>query len=246
MERPPLKRRFREGMRRLGREHLPPLLYRYPIALRNWRRGEPEIRLLPSLVRPGSVAVDVGAFLGAYTFFLRRLAGHVHAFEPQPACARFLRRAYPRRVTVHECALSDHAGRAALHGGEGPDQGARIGEENGRGRMVELKRLDDFALEEVGFIKIDAEGCESKVLKGADLTLRRWRPVLLVEIEQRHLEVPIAEVFREVRELGYRGSFLCLGERLPLDRFSLEAHQLARLQGDRSRPYINNFIFEPS
>ncbi len=245
MNRPPLQRRLKTGLRHLGRERVPPLLYRYAIALRNWRRGEPEIRLLPELVRPGCVAVDVGAFLGAYTFFLRRLAREVHAFEPQPACARFLTRAYPRRVTVHTCALSDHEGVAALLGDEGPDQGARIGEGSGTGREVQLKRLDDFGLREVGFIKIDAEGCESKVLAGAEQTLSCWRPVLLVEIEQRHLQRPIDEVFREILGRGYAGSFLCRGERLPLARFSLEGHQLARLNGDRSRPYINNFIFEP-
>jgi len=233
------RRRWRAFSRRL----LPPRLLKHQIAWRNWRRGEPEIRLLGTLVPPGRPAADIGAHLGAYTYFLRRLAPEVHAFEPQAACARFLRAAYDHRVRVHECALADYEGRAPLTAG---GQAARLAAgAAGAADRVAVTRLDAFALANLGFAKIDAEGAESAILAGGRATLARCRPVLLVEIEQRHLARPIAEVFEQILALGYCGEFLLDGALQPLARFSLAGLQTARLQGDRRAPYVNNFIFRP-
>lgn len=227
---------------------LPPRVRKYLIAQRNWRRGEPEIRLLRQLVDPHRAAVDVGAHMGAYTFFLSRLCRRVHAFEPLAECAAFLRAAYGPHVEVHACALSDHSGQARLlTGGAGVAQTARLGEA-GAGEpavTVEVRRLDEFELGEVGFVKIDAEGAECAVLRGAAGLLARCRPVLLVEIEERHVGERFAGELAFVESLGYRGSFLLEGALQPLARFDLETLQRARLRGDRSRPYINNFVFEP-
>ncbi|MCC7410516.1 MAG: FkbM family methyltransferase [Gammaproteobacteria bacterium] len=225
---------------------VPARLLKYSIAWRNWRRGEAEIHLLGTLVDGRRDAVDVGAYRGAYTFFLARLARAVHAFEPQPDCARFLRRAYGRRVQVHECALADTTGSARLELRGGPQsQAARLGAPAAAGIDVTLERLDDFGLDDVGFMKIDAEGAEERILRGARGTLARSRPVLLVEIEQRHLDKPIQSVFEYIQDLGYHGWFLLAGELHDLAQFSVDSLQAARLRGDRSRPYVNNFIFRP-
>lgn len=235
-------------MRRAAFTVVPPRLMKYQIAWRNWRRGEAEIRLLRALVDPARIAVDVGAHLGAYTFFLARIAREVHAFEPLAHCARFLRRAYGGRVHVHGCALAEAPGCGLLQVPAGAGQTARLvqGDTDDAGAaQVQLCCLDDFVLDGVGFIKIDAEGAETRVLQGARRTIAGSRPVLLVEIEQRHLEQPIDEVFAFVEDLGYAGRFMLDGREQSLAAFSLEAHQLARLRGERQRPYVNNFLFRP-
>ena len=222
---------------------------RYQIALRTYRRGEPEIHLLKELVDPLRQAVDVGAYQGAYTYFLQRLAAHVHVFEPQQHCARFLRRAYRRGVTVHDCALAEMSGTGTLVKPH-PDghQSARLslalnGPSNAE--TVVVKSLDDFQLNNVGFIKIDAEGAEESVLRGAEQTIRLCAPVLLVEIEQRHIDKDIDEVIGYVLELGYAGAYYHDGALHGIEAFSVADLQGVRLAGDKSRPYINNFIFRP-
>lgn len=142
--------------KRLAYQKIPARLLKYQIALRNYRRGEPEIRLLRQLVDRNRDAADVGAYLGAYTFFLCRLARDVQVFEPQAACADFLSRAYRGRVTVHRVALSDHTGRAILHSrDERPDQAATlVGGDLAIGQEVSVRRLDDYAFNDLGFIKL--------------------------------------------------------------------------------------------
>ncbi|MGE0384439.1 MAG: FkbM family methyltransferase [Gammaproteobacteria bacterium] len=249
-----MKHPLRRALTRASYALLPPALMKHRIGLRNWLHGEAEIRLLDVLVDPRRAAADVGAHLGAYTYFLVGRAARVHAFEPQPWCARFLARAYGRAVTVHACALSDHDGSGTL---DMVDQGYqafaaaldRRGPQAPDRRRVRIdvpvRTLDGFGFDDLGFVKIDADGGELPILRGARATLARCRPVLLVEIEQRNLSVPMQQVFDEIAAAGYRGEFLERGVRRPLADFSLQAHQLARLAGDRSRPYINNFIFLP-
>jgi FkbM family methyltransferase len=246
------RRGLQRTVRGLAHGLLPARLLKYQIALQSLQRGEPEIRLLPDLVPAGRTAVDVGAFFGAYTFFLARLASHVHAFEPQPYCVDFLQRAYPAGVTVHPCALGGASGSTTFHLPAGEDafsQAGRLGESPatalGRHYPVTVEPLDAFDLGDVGFIKIDAEGAEEQILAGAEGLLQRCRPVLLMEIEERHTSRPLDEIFAGIQARGYAGSFLHAGAIRPLAEFSVAEMQRARLAGDRSKPYINNFIFEP-
>jgi FkbM family methyltransferase len=234
------------GVKEFAYQYLPPRLLKYQIAWRNYRRGEPEIRLLRELVDPGRATIDIGAYLGAYTFFLRRLARHVHAFEPQPACAAFLERAFKSGVTVYPVALAERVGSAFLQTtGTGPFQAATLAESaSGTVTPVRLQRLDDFAFDNIGFIKLDAEGAEQRILSGAVQTLERERPVLLVEMEQRHgADLPGQMAW--LAEHGYRGSFWFEGRERPLIDFSIERMQQARLTGAAAQPYVNNFIFRP-
>lgn len=111
---------------------------------------------------------------------------------------------------------------------------------------VRLRTLDSFAFEHVDVIKIDVEGGELDIVRGARATIARWRPLLLVEIEERHLRQPMAHVFDEVAGLGYCGQFIDPFEgTLPLSEFDPKRHQAP---GNADRPgalYLNNFIFTP-
>ncbi len=222
--------------------------------------GEREVHLLPTLVAKGSTAIDVGAHIGDYTYSLCNAVGpqgRVVAIEPLPDLAKMLTRAIEQLklpVTVINCALSSHPGEATLR--VPVNDGRRVAGfatlENrpvdGQSFTVKLRTLDDIADEHPGtlsFIKIDVEGHELEVLKGATKTLQQRRPNLLIEIEQRHSTGPIEETFAFMAQQGYRAEFLDEnGQLVSAENFSVAVHQ--NEQNVRTPRYVSNFIFKPN
>jgi FkbM family methyltransferase len=228
---------------------VPPALYIRYKANKEWWRGEPEFRLLPFLVDRRRNAIDVGANKGTYTYALSRLAKHVWAFEPNPKMFKILQRAVATNVTASMMALSDRSGRAELRvprmrKGGFSNQGASLSTtkivENYRSVSVEMRRLDDLALQDIGFMKIDVEGFEQEVLDGARETIRQSRPIILSEMEERYTTIPIEAALRRVLDLDYVGLFLAHGTLQPLDQFDPVAHHRCAKAG-----YIANFVFLP-
>jgi FkbM family methyltransferase len=215
------------------------------------RRADPEMSVLTSMVRPGSIAVDIGGNVGDYTFALARHARQVVTFEPLPECVRLLRAARLSNVLIHQVALSSEAGTMPLYiprteVGEEDTGRASFSKPSRPHRAVEVpvRRLDEMALRDVSVIKIDVEGHEQAVIQGAAETIRSESPVLLVEIEERHLSVPIESVFRTVEDLGYAGYFLSPGSGFrPLDEFSPSTHQRPFQNRDSDPSYVNDFFF---
>ncbi len=217
-----------------------------------------EIGWLRRVLRPGDMAVDVGAHKGAYTYWMRRSVGaegRVLAFEPQPALAAYLEEAVSafrwKNVTVENLGLSSAPGHLKLFvPGEGPSPGATLveaGAEPGATPLVVAVDTLDAYLERLGLhhpvrlIKCDAEGHELEVFRGSERTLGESRPMLLFECEARHdPDRPISRVFAFLEERAYRGSFYWRGSRMPMTAFRPEVHQMVG-----RRPYINNFLFVP-
>jgi hypothetical protein len=82
------------------------------------------------------------------------------------------------------------------------------------------------------------------VLEGGANTIARERPVLLVEIEQRHTSGDITDTFQAVTALGYRGYFLDdTGAVAPLAAFRYERDQAPYLNHDSDPRYVNDFLF---
>lgn len=135
-----------------------------------------ERALLARLIRPGMTAVDVGANIGVYTLFLARLtgpSGRVHAFEPAPANLRHLESNAGDldNVMIHPAAVGEHCGTVSLFISEELNVDHRTFD-SGDGRQsvpVRLVSLDDqFPRgQTVDVIKIDVQGYELSVLKGA-------------------------------------------------------------------------------
>jgi len=217
---------------------------------------ERELSVVASAIHRGDHVADVGANNGLYTHALAKRGARVEAFEPQPECVAVLQAYASRRrlrnVRVHPVALSATAGIGTLHVPRGsatsPSASLRASSDDGAALDVPLAPLDAFEFADLMFVKIDVEGAELDVLRGATETLERCRPLLFVEIEQRHHREPIAAVFDEIARLGYDGAFLDGAGRLrPLSSFDVERCQLeAAVHPDRTRPYINNFFFSPS
>jgi FkbM family methyltransferase len=164
----------------------------YPYKIAKVKRGnEPELGILHELVPPGSTAIDVGANRGFYSYALAKVAARVEAFEPHPLLAQFARKKLGPRVRVHEVALADREGREKFRVPQderGVDRhlGGHLGNLHSTVKYAEydvrVAPLDSFGFDNVSFIKIDAEGSELAVIKGAAGTIARWRPGLVVEL----------------------------------------------------------------
>ena len=70
-------------------------------------------------------------------------------------------------------------------------------------------------------------------------------PIIIAEIEQRHIKKKISEVFETILNMDYNGFFIYEGELLSIDNFVCEIHQKSILQDTKSKKYIENFIFIP-
>ncbi|MEH2235666.1 FkbM family methyltransferase [Nostoc sp.] len=219
-----------------------------------------EIKYLEDLVSKNRVAIDIGANKGLYSYALSKFCRVVHAFEPQPGTAEVIGKSRIDNIKINNVALSDTEGTLTLHipiiRGEIYSALASFREPEGQHQDIEvpIKRLDDYNFQDVSFIKIDVEGHESHVIEGGRQTILREKPVLLVEIEQRHLgSEPIEVVFEKITDLGYEGWFLNQGKFFPLSQFSYEKYQKPFLEDDtkaifshKNRGKVNNFLFKPT
>jgi FkbM family methyltransferase len=157
------------------------------IAATAWRLGwleGGERALIRRDVRPGMVAIDVGANLGCHTLTLARAVGpggRVHALEPDPRNFRMLERAVTAaglaQVRLHRAAATATPGEAILHLGGANRGDHRLGAGGGRRATVRVAGvvLDDLLAGEarVDFVKIDVQGAEVGVLRGLARTLAR-------------------------------------------------------------------------
>jgi FkbM family methyltransferase len=176
----------------------------------------------------------------------------VVAFEPQPACVETLLSWAKGSVDVRQVALSDHRGHGQLaipvKSGVPLTGYARLDAAvDGVSSFipVSVDRLDDQGLDDVRFVKIDVEGHELSVLRGGETLLRRDHPVLLVEIEQRHLGPghTITEIVTYLADRGYDCYFDVDGDWAEFGKFRLASHQNADEVGQRG--YVNMFLFLP-
>jgi FkbM family methyltransferase len=214
---------------------------------------ERELPLFCSQINRHDVVVDVGANVGIYVHALRKRGAIVEAFEPQPACSAILQ-AYATvdpAVHVHPVALGSAVSKARLsvpieHGrlARGSATMRTVSGTVGEITDVDVRTLDSFEFERVDAIKIDVEGAELDVLRGATATLRRARPLLLVEIEQRHHAASIEGVFTWLEDMDYEGQVLLPGRGLrPTRDFDPEEHQQLDEDGRPTATYVNNFLF---
>jgi FkbM family methyltransferase len=194
---------------------------------------EPELMLLERFLQPGMVFVDGGANTGVFTFTAARLVGptgRVLAFEPGAACFDGLQRSLAinrfAQVRLRHQALSDRAGTAKLYHHLDQENSFSLG--SGKGvafEEVATDTLDRVAEEEnlprVDFIKLDVEGAEELVLRGAESIIERWRPRILFELNPEaaaRLSLSPDGVCRVLTEHGYRFHTLEEGELMPIER----------------------------
>ncbi len=153
-------------------------------------KGSYQIRKLRAAlehVKQFRTAVDVGAHCGLWSMQLVKRFQSVEAFEPVAAhrqCfAMNLRTSDANEGTavfganLHACALGDHEDNITITTEPTSSGDSRV---NGVGD-IPMHTLDSFELKDVDFIKIDTEGYELYVVKGAEETIKRCKPTMIVE-----------------------------------------------------------------
>lgn len=166
-----------------------------------------EIDLYQSLLRPGDVAVDVGANVGVFSIAMGLAvgpAGQVIAFEPQPPIFGILERNLARHgldnVKPHRSIVSDRIGTASFvdirslpkgkilnFGAIGT--GSRINSDYGDLVATPMTSIDALELERCSLIKIDVEGAEEAVIAAARVTIERCRPIVSLECDRPNAEL---------------------------------------------------------
>lgn len=142
--------------------------------------------VVPLLTRYG-LALDIGAHVGFWSRMLAERFQRVVAFEPQPDNFLHLIRNVPSQVECHRCALGSEVGTAGITNPAPHNSGAW---HLMPGNEVLVLPLDHFQLQP-DFIKIDVQGHEKEVIRGARKTLERHHPVIIVESDQSN---PAAEL----------------------------------------------------
>lgn len=231
---------------------------------------ERELVHMRRFLDPEKVAVDVGANVGLYTSVLARRAKRVIAFEPHPDCADYLRRLAIRNSEVREAAVSDRSGtrrlrvpldgQTSLHAlgtiETGNDFRSEARASSVREVAVETVTLDDALCgttpcdDGIGFIKVDVEGHELGVLKGAERVVDRHRPVFLIEVEFRHTPA-VGETFSYLESHGYVARAVLDDGLVPIDaerlrRLQSEDRLARKLKDPAYFGYVNNVFFIPA
>ena len=217
------------------------------------KKYEEELLFLDKIVDKVSESVDVGVYRGVYTFQLAKLSKHVHSFEPNPLIFPYLNKNLKKivkNITLYNTALSDvktvtdlkiskrfntiikknyeeryKLGTATIH-----KNNLFINKEFITCK-VKTERLDDLLTSKnIGFIKIDVEGHEKNVLMGGENLIKKNKPILLVEIEERHSKEKVEDTINFINNLGYK-SYFC-------DKFNLTS--TTKLKDFKLK---NNYIF---
>jgi FkbM family methyltransferase len=148
-----------------------------------------------TLIDPKTIFLDIGAHVGTYTLAFAKVCAGVHSFECSPKtfnylCANLALQDLNYTVTPHRTALGDITGTTRYYLRSPKDGGGNscmeFNDKVCDSVEVPLTTLDSFKLTNIGLIKMDVEGFESKVLEGARETLKAngyprilfesWRP----------------------------------------------------------------------
>lgn len=152
------------------------------------------------------VAVDVGAHVGMWSMWLAPKFGMVHAFEP----VEEYRKIFPHnvqmdKVILYPCALGEHEGRVSLR--TYPEDTGHTHIDSDEDGDSPIYPLDHFDLPNVDLIKVDVEGYELPVLYGARETLKRCKPIVVVEqrgFEEIHFGADRDEALHWLESIGMR------------------------------------------
>ena len=186
---------------------------------------EKEISILPQLITANTDTIDVGVYRGVYSYELSKLSNHLHAFEANPILYKYLKvnlTGIIKNITLYNFALSDKNGTTLLrvpirrktlfqsqfeekyHIGLGTIHENNIFNDFDEFNIKTIKLDEINFTNKISFIKIDVEGHELNVIEGAKETIRKHRPNLLVEIEEKHSHKKLSESLKYIENLRYK------------------------------------------
>lgn len=142
--------------------------------------------LVLPFIKPGSIVIDAGAYIGDHTRAYLNAGAVVYAFEPNPEAYECLEYNLGQEdaAILFNCGLSDKERSYSVNDGDANHGTAYLSE----GGEVECITIDSLNLPRLDFIKIDVEGMELNVLKGGEISIVLHKPVMLIEINRATLE----------------------------------------------------------
>lgn len=176
--------------------------------------SESEVQLFRKSIFPGDLVLDVGANIGAHTLALSRIVGEkgiVFGFEPERnnfyTLAGNVALNNLKNVRVFQMALGDEKGEISVpevnfektnnFGGLELSKNATYD----KSYRIPLEMIDNLALGKLNFVKIDVEGMEASVIKGAEKTIKQFRPIIYVENDRKEKE---KELVHLLKSYGYK------------------------------------------
>ena len=192
------------------------------------RNDEQEINLVKKFIKSGTDSIDVGVYRGVYSYEMSKYSEKVHSFEPNPIIFKYINKnlkKFIKNIHLYNFALSNQnktinlkipirnsnsnkeifeeyyeMGKATIHN--------ENNFENYENFEIQTKKIDELNFNnKISFIKIDVEGHELEVIEGAKNTIKRDKPVLLVEIEKQYTKKEVAESINFINSLGYKSYF---------------------------------------
>jgi FkbM family methyltransferase len=174
---------------------------------------ENELKNLHRICSKTNTAIDVGANQGYFTYSMSKLFSKVYAFEINEDLTKNIASYNPGNIEIINKGLSSKTentilyipivddfvltGWASLTPNNCPNAQKHLK------KQVQICPLDTFNINDVSFVKIDVEGHELEVLKGAIQTITSYRPVILIEIKESNLNA-VDEFFKQLNYLKYK------------------------------------------
>jgi FkbM family methyltransferase len=166
-------------------------------------------RVFKRILRHGDVAFDVGANWGEHTLLFSKLvakSGVVHCFECLPDAQQELSWHIEHNrlanVRAHSTAVADYNGVASFLVGDSTSTGS-LAEDGQQGKTIEVNtlRLDSLVelpeIERLRLVKIDVEGAEIRVLRGAEHITDLFRPYYVVDLHTPEQDIAVAKWLTE-------------------------------------------------
>lgn len=195
------------------------------------------------------MSLDIGANLGLFTYFMSRSSKKVYAFEPNPYPLKHLKYVVDRNVEIVPIAIGNKDGTEKLRIPKTrkgwTSNGASIAKidiREGIEYSVEIRKIDTLNIQNIGLIKIDVEGFELDVLKGAINTIKNQKPNLIIENEIVHNQNP-DEIFRFMSDIGYKIFYVNNKLQLVEKEESFDFKKNQTDPQNKNYNYIQNFIF---
>jgi FkbM family methyltransferase len=215
---------------------------------------EEELEILDKIVGKNFESIDVGVYRGVYSYKLSQISKHVHSFEPNPLIFPYLEKNLKKiikNITLYNAALSNEnketelkiplrnntinnnyeekykLGCATIHKKNFSEKEKYIT------HKVKTLKLDDIYFNnKIDFIKIDVEGHEKSVIDGGIKLIKKYKPNLLVEIEERHSKEKVEDTISFINSLGYKS-------------YILSKNNLISTNKLKNKILKNNYIFIP-
>jgi FkbM family methyltransferase len=219
---------------------------------------EPELLYLQSILKSDSTFIDIGTNKGIYLYQAEKSikTGQIIGFEPNKKMVEFASKLF-KTSKIYPLAISSKKGIATLYipkkGNELQDTRASLEviKDNVDKIEIETITLDEWIFEKninkIDVVKIDVEGHEFDVILGCKMVMEKIKPIFIIEIELRHANYPIQDIFEHIKGFDYSIFFF---NRTSLTTEAFNSLDIASFQKneylDDFNCYINNFIFIPN